>query len=157
MDFSHLCRAPCCLHNPGHYGFVKKSPQFGAVRLFFLFFFSQDGKKTTVDLLISFFFFYLEENSANVPWSGWDEEITKQTGGFYKRPKSCSQEPKGKKKKAENYSRGQERRRKHGPLSKIIKNQTIKEIIGERRRSESAFSNKLTNEESLGVVEDKSR
>lgn len=100
VDFSHLCRAPCCLHNPGHYGFVKKSPQFGAVRLFFLFFFSQDGKKTTVDLLISFFFFYLEENSANVPWSGWDEEITKQTGGFYKRPKSCSQEPKGKKKKS---------------------------------------------------------
>ena len=55
VDFSHLCRAPCCLHNPGHYGFKKKSPQFGAVRLFF--FFSQDGKKTTVDLLIFFFFF----------------------------------------------------------------------------------------------------
>lgn len=33
--------------------------------------------KTTADLSI-----FLEENSANVPWSGWDEEITKQTGGF---------------------------------------------------------------------------
>lgn len=38
--------------------------------------FSQDGKKTTVALS------FLEENSVNVPWSGWAEEITKQTGGF---------------------------------------------------------------------------
>lgn len=101
VDFSHLCRAPCCLHNPGHYGFLKKSPQFGAVRLFFfLFFFHRMAKKQRWISWFPFFFFYLEENSANVPWSGWDEEITKQTGGFYKRPKSCSQEPKGKKKKS---------------------------------------------------------
>lgn len=33
-------------------------------------------QKTTVALS------FLEEKSANVPWSGWDEEITKQTGGF---------------------------------------------------------------------------
>lgn len=79
VDFSHLCRAPCCLHNPGHYGFFKKSPQFGAVRLFFfLFFFSQDGKKTTVDLLISFFFFLFGRKlcKRSLEWMGWGDNET---------------------------------------------------------------------------------
>lgn len=79
VDFSHLCRAPCCLHNPGHYGFLKKSPQFGAVRLFFfLFFFSQDGKKTTVDLLISFFFFLFGRKlcKRSLEWMGWGDNET---------------------------------------------------------------------------------
>lgn len=68
MDFSHLHGAACRLYTEA---ITFKLPEFWSYEVF------TGWQKTTADLS-----FFLEENSANVPWSGWDEEITKQTGGF---------------------------------------------------------------------------
>lgn len=84
---------------------------------------------------------FLDENSANVPWSGWDEEITKQTGGFT-RDRNLRTGAKQKQKLQWEARREEESM----DLFQIIKkNQTIKEIYWRKARR-NAFFYSLTNQ-----------
>lgn len=60
---------------------------------------------------------------------GWDEEITKQTGGF-----TSDQNPQTGAKQKQKLQPGPGEGRKHEPLSNPKKDRTIKKITGERRR-----------------------
>lgn len=88
---------------------------------------------------------FLEENSANVPWSGCDEEIMKQTGGFTRDQESANRsQAKAKKLQQRPGEEGE-----NMGLSQIIKkkkNQTIKTNYWRKGGGVKPFSSSfLTN------------
>ena len=115
VDFSHLCRAPCCLHNPGYY--VLKITRIWSCKVFFFFTGWQKNNGGSLDFLF-FFLFGRKLCKRSLEWMGWGDN---ETDGRFLQATEILLTGAKKKKKAENYSRGQERKRKHGPLSNHIK------------------------------------
>lgn len=79
VDFSHLCRAPCCLHNPGHYCFFLKITTIWSceVVFFFCFFFTgwQKNNGGSLDFLF-FFLFGRKLCKRSLEWMGWGDNET---------------------------------------------------------------------------------
>lgn len=123
------CRAACCLKAEATY---MKYHQHWSNELFFFYRMAKKykyislKKKTPQQRWLSVF---LEENSVNVPWSGWDEEITKQTGGFTRDQNLL----RGAKQKQKLQQRPDEKEKTWASF-KSQKTHTIKKRNGERQR-----------------------